>query len=1263
MKHFLWIFLSFFTLPLFGQVKINTEKKSVNSNTPFQINWSTGSFSGKTYFSFPEAIYPAHLNLLPAYPIYNIAPQNASSVSATLINDVWADLTSEELKLINRNSVSESANIVSSIATSKKEKYYTLEIPALRRTLNGKIQKLIAFDVKTEFDYASFKAAPAATFASNSVLSSGSWYKVGVTKNGIYKITYSQLEKLGIDPATINLSTLGLFGQPAGLLPFLNSAPKKDDLKEIHIHVEGGSDGSFDQNDYILFYGEDPGKWELNSNTYSFKPHLYSDTTYYFLTTDAASGLRIQNATSVSGTPTHTVSSYDDYRRHELEKLNFLKSGRKWYGESFEINSVQQFPFYFKNIDPSTPANVKISVMQRSQDPGNQFNIKVNQDNFTMKLGTTDFSNTYDYYGIDSVRTYLHPSPTENILVELSYQKTPNSLAWLDYIELNVRRKLIFNSEPLFFRDKNSAGPGNIVQFNVLNVPGSLWLLDVTDPLHPKKITHNSGSFVNYADTIRNYVFFSLSQAELPQLYGKVENQNLHNLTQQDMLIVVHPDLISPAEDLASVHINEGLSVAVVTTTQVYNEFSAGTRDISAIRNFMKMFYDRATTPAEMPKYLLLFGDGSFDNKGRAANLSNLIPTWQSEQSLHPIFSIVSDDYYGMLDDNEGLLTVDKLDISIGRFPVKSTTEAFGIVKKIKHYLDPVTMKPWRNLLTFIGDDENGSIWVDNTEDITDAITLKYPEYDIDKIYLDAYRQEYTPGGQRYPEAKDGFVRRVDKGTLILNYIGHGGETGLAHEQILSVNDINNWTNINNLPLFFTATCEFSRFDDHSRTSAGEYVLLNPNGGGIGLLTTVRVVFGGPNQNLNEQFFKIALETDNGIIPTMGDLYYQTKSPFNDPNSRSFTLLGDPALKLAYPKENVTSLTMNNVNITSQVDTIQALSKVTVKGELTNLSGQKMTNFNGVIYPTVYDKISNISTLSNDGPSNSPKREFELWKNIIYKGKASVTNGEFSFSFIVPKDINYEYGIGRISYYAENGTTDAHGYTENFVIGGTDTSAIADNTGPEVKLYMNDTKFIFGGITNENPNLLGILFDDHGINTSGSGIGHDITAVLDGNTSKTIVLNDYYESDLDSYQSGRVIFPFKELEEGRHTLKLKAWDVYNNSAEAYTEFVVAKSASIALDHVLNYPNPFTTYTEFWFEHNQPSSSLDVQIQVFTISGKLVKTLEAYVNTEGFRAEPIPWDGRDDFGDKIGRGVYVYRLKVRGEDGSYADKFEKLVILQ
>ena len=1103
----------------------------------------------------------------------------------------------------------------------------------------------------------------------NSVLESGDWYKIGVSKDGVFKLTYDFLKDLGLDVDNINPANIKVYGNGGKMLPLLNSDYRPDDLQQNAIHVAGENDGVFDKEDYVLFYGQSPNTWNLNtlSNRFNHKNNLFSDTSFYFITASNTGqpSKRITSQPSLSGA-TINVTTFNDYTYHEKDLVNLIKSGQEWFGEVFDIRTNYNFNFNAPNLDVNTPVQAEVFVAARSNNTST-FAITTNSNSFNITCGGVDLNNYTSTFASTSSNATSFTATNNIINIGITYNR-PNSLStgWLNKIEINYRRNLSMSGNQLFFRDINSIGVGNIASFNISNAGTITKIWDVSDPFNIKEINYNlSGGTVTFTvatDSLREFVALTNNYETQVTPLGKVENQNLHGITQADMVIVSHPMFLSQAGQVADFHSDEGLNVIIVTPQQIYNEFSSGSQDIVAIRDFIRMLYNRTTVSTDLPKYLLLFGDGSYDNKNRLTNNTNFIPTFQSVNSTNPLgtASYVSDDFYGMLDPTEGVWSgAEIMDIAIGRLPVKSQQEANNVVDKILNYNTTTTLDDWRNDVVFVGDDEDGNLHMKDANKIADTLITNYKSYNVDKLFIDAYQQVATPGGNRYPEVNDELDKAVNNGSLIINYTGHGGEVGWAHERILSVPMINSWENQRGLPLFITATCEFSRFDDPSRTSAGELILLNKKGG-IALLTTVRTVFSGPNFTLNKTLFDIIFTKNNLEDKTIGEIFTETKNLTNGgTNNRNFTLLGDPALKLAYPNHKVITTKLNNINISS-IDTIKALQKVTIEGYVQNRSGQKLTNFNGIIKPTVFDKAKTITTLQNDGGS---AMQFNLQTSKLFKGKVSVTNGDFSFSFVVPKDISYTYGVGKVSYYTENSFEDGHGYFDGFYIGGMADSIATDNQGPDLELYMNDDNFISGGMTDENPSLLAFVEDIHGINMVGNGIGHDIIAILDDKTEQPFVLNDFYEADLNSYQKGTIRFPFKDLEEGRHKLTLKVWDVYNNSSEATLEFVVVKSKDLVLDKVYNYPNPFTTYTEFWFEHNQPGKPMYAQVQIFTITGKLIQTLEQNILNEGFRSSSITWDGLDAFGDQIGRGVYVYKLRVRAENMSVAEKIQKLVILR
>lgn len=1207
------------------------------------------------------------------HPFLSIPLNNGGNSGYDLINVTTQKLTSDELEKITESSISDKFDVEMQQSIIKKKTYASIKINPFRKTSLGEVEKLISFELKPNSQVNSRPSYrnKSLTFASESELNSGIWYKIGVVDEGIFKLTYNFLSQLGMDLNSINPQNIRLFGYGGGMLPAANSEPRPDDMQENAIIVSGEQDGVFDRDDYILFYGEDQVAWRYDSVDAMFKHrlNLYSDTTYYLIGVTGDRGKRITQLTRPAVTPTVSVTEYDEYAYYEKDLSNLLKSGSLWVGELFDNNLTYSIPFDLSNTNVNEQGKIQMSVLARS-GLVSQFSMNVNGQTFSTNLASTNL-NRYEFRFAQASRRVFDFTPSSGLTtVNISYNK-PQAVAkgWLNSITLNVRRKLLLNSGWMKFRDTRSVFSESSSTYGefFIESTSNIRAWDITDKYNIKEVNllrrGTSVSFISLVNQLNEYIAFEDVDSVNVYARGQIDNQNLHGLPQADLLIISHPSFLAAANELASFHSGEGLSAHVVTPQQIYNEFSSGSQDLIAIRTFIKMFYDRATTPSEMPKYVVMMGDASYDYKYRITGNTNFVPAFQSANSVDPVNSYVSDDYFGFLDDSEGEWQIggnDRLDIAVGRLPVQTPEEAMGVVEKIKKYSSSAAMRDWRNKIVFVGDDEDGVVHMSQSNDLSKIVDEKGRDFNNEKIFLDAYQQQSTASGARYPEVTEDLNQAVETGALLVNYTGHGGETGWTAERILGIFDITNWSNIDNMPVFMTATCEFSRFDDPLRTSGGELVITNPKGGGIGLMTTTRLVFSSPNYLLNRTFYNNLFERNSdGTHKRLGDIFQEVKNlNAYSTNSRNFSLLGDPALKLALPEREVETVSINGKPI-SQIDTMNALSTVTISGIVNDHLGNKLTDFNGFVYPTVFDKIENKKTLNNDGGGVF---NYETQERRIFKGKATVTNGDFTFSFVVPKDISYSFGNGKISYYVENGVEDGNGYNTDFIIGGSSSTFVDDELGPEMDLYMNDESFVYGGITDNSPTLLVDLSDDQGINTVGSGIGHDLVAILDEKTDEAFILNDFYEASVDDYSKGRVTFPFSNLSEGKHTLRVKAWDVANNSAEKTIEFNVVQSKEVEIENLVNYPNPFTTNTEFIFQHNQAGVPLDVKLEIFTVSGKLVKSIDDIVVNEGFVSRDLRWDGRDDYGDKIGKGVYVYKLKIRSNNGSTSEKFEKLVIL-
>jgi hypothetical protein len=1139
--------------------------------------------------------------------------------------------------------------------------------------------KMIRYIVLTGFLFnVSFTGIAQRTYTPSSVLSSGTWHKIAVKAPGVYKMDIPFLNNLGISTGNLASGSIRLYGNGGQMLAEANAGSWIDDLKENAILVVDGGDGVINGTDYILFYANGSDDWVKDSANSRFKhrKNIYSDKSYYFLSV-GGTGKRIAMSTN-NLSPNITINTFSERYFHELDTVNFLASGKEWYGEEFSNapgkTLTKNFAVNIPGIQNNSPLLLLNDCVARSVGIASRFDIKINNQPVGQVAINPISGGQLDLFAQQGSLAATVTTAQSNIGISYTYVPGSfNSQGWLNWFELFSRRNLSLASiDQLSFRDWLSVGNNN-GEFVVSNATANTQVWDITDQFNPLRMQgnfiNNEFRFVNDCAKLHEYVAFNNTNFLIPSIVSRISNQDLHNTSPADLLIVAHPTLMAQAQRLAQLHQQQnGLRTRVVTTDQVYNEFGSGSPDPTAIRDFVKMYYDKyKNNSTDKPKHLLLFGDASFDYKDRLNNNTNLVPAYENNFSLDPLSGYTSDDFYGFLDDNEDInagTIINYLDIGIGRIPAKNIDEAKNFVDKVITYLSPQSFGLWRNNLSFIADDEDQNLHLQDAEVITATANTTAPVFNQQKIYLDAFRQESGAGGSRYPQVNQAINNQVYNGTLIWNYSGHGGAKRLAEEDILDQDMVNSWNNPYRLPLFITATCDFAPYDNPSVNSIGEEILLRPKNGAIALMTTTRAVFAFSNRIINNNYLQFALQPDiNGKYKTLGDAVkdaknytYQTSGDVT--NNRKFTLLGDPALTLAFPALKIRATKVNGIPVI-QADTLTATETVVMEGEVTDVQGNLLNSFNGNVYPTVFDKPQTVNTLAND-PASQPTG-FSTQTNALFKGKASVVNGKFSFTFKVPKDINYQYGNGKLSLYAEDGTKDANGFFTGFIVGGAGNNIGGDNQGPQIKAYMNDEKFVDGGISNQNPVLIVKLSDSSGINTVGTGIGHDIVATLDNDNKKFFILNDFYQGDLNSYQQGVVHFQLPVLEPGSHSIKIKAWDVLNNSNEVMLDFIVAKDEEIVLSHVLNYPNPFTTSTHFWFEHNKPGQDLRVKVQIFTLTGRVIKSIKQTINTPGNRSSELEWNGRDEYGDKVGRGVYLYKLSVTSAENKKKETTGKLVV--
>jgi hypothetical protein len=1115
------------------------------------------------------------------------------------------------------------------------------------------------------------------TYKDHSVLASGSWFRVAVPAEGVYRMDGAFLASLGLG-SNLPAGALRVYGATPGMLAESNSAPRTDDLDELAISVSDGGDGVINSGDAVFFYSPGPNPWRKDSVNRSFlhSKNLYSDVAYYYLTI-GGTGKRVTTA-PVQAPGAQSVTSFDERVFLEKDSVNFLSSGREWFGDEFSALPGRVLNRTYTFNAPGTIAGTQVSlrtrVAARSIGAGSRFDISLNgQPALQVPVFpvTGIFNDLFAQQTTQSGATFFSGSG-----LSLTYSFIPggfNAQGWLDWLEVIYRRSLsLVPGQQLHFRDWASVGTGN-AGYHVGNANAATTVWEVTDPFNavrmPAALTGADLSFTALTDRLREFVAFG-TDFPVPVAAGAVPNQDLHATSEADLLIVTHPDFLSQAQAIADFHRRrEGLRVVTVSTDQVFREFGGGTGDPTAIRDFAKMYYDRYRgTWSNSGKYLLLLGRGSFDYKDRVRNNTNFVPVYESPSSLDPLSTYASDDFFGFLDDNEdvnSLLVPNTLDIGIGRIPVKNSAEAANFVEKLLAYHSAASFGPWRNNATFVADDQDQNLHLEDAEVMAATTTTKDPNLNLQKIYLDAYRKEGGTAGGTYPQANAAINNNILNGTLIWNYSGHGGYARLAEETIADQDIVNNWSNANRLPLLITATCDFAPYDLPGINSLGENLLVRPKTGAIALMTTNRVVFAFSNRVLNNNYLQAALQPDaNGRYKTLGEAVQSSKNQTyltngDVTNNRKFALLGDPAMTLGFPKLRVRP-TLVNGHPVAVSDTLSATEFAEIEGEVTSLQGALLPDFNGTVALTLYDKPQAVRTLGNDPAS--PPTTFQQQTNSLFRGRVTASNGRFKFRFRLPRDINFQYGAGRMSFYAQDSSRDATGASGNVIIGGIVPGASDDKEGPRIRAFLNDERFVNGSVSNQDPVLLLRLSDSSGINTGNAGIDHDIVVTIDDNNRNYFILNDFYETEPDTYQKGTIRFQLPAFTAGRHTLTIKAWDVLNNSSTYTLEFTVAKDEDLVLGHVLNYPNPFTTKTQFWFEHNKPGIDLNTRVEIFTVAGRLIKTIRHTINNDGNRSNEVGWDGTDDFGARVGRGVYIYRLVVESADGKKASQLQKLVLL-
>lgn len=1120
--------------------------------------------------------------------------------------------------------------------------------------------------------------ADGSRYAASSVLSKGLWKKIKIEKTGIYKITDGELKNMGFsDPAAVSVHGYG--GWP---LDEDFTRPYVDDLPAVAVYRGDG---------YLLFYGKGPVKWEYESTKKQFKHtnNPYSMYGCYFLTNSTPTKA-METFPLLKEDAALKITTFDDYELYEEEHISVNKSGRDLFWKKFSNRSLsvslESMPGTIENTQFVTCRIISKTTNRQ------QLTLSVNDKD----VRTADVPQAFgdELRFIEYVKgkslEFTHGWQGLENKIKLTFTLTSATDAYLDYVRLQAKRTLkTYEEACTFFR--SIASLNNTSCFQIEGADAYTLVFDVTDAFNPKLLetspTETGLSFTIQSSSELKEFAFVRTDKTIPVIKAEtaedVMNQDLHSLAAKDMIIISAESFRNEALRLAEVHQErDDLRVGVATSEEIYNEFSSGTPDATAYRRFMKMFYDRRKPDgSDAPRYLLLFGDGSYDNRfltnewkrTTEAERKNMLLTYQTEESLN-MYSYAVEDYFGFLDDQENIYSGGgsskpnssaTLDIGIGRFPVRTLLQAENAVDKIISYMDNKNAGIWKNSLTFIADDgSNADEFLTqhqkDADEIAEQVVESKPEYMVNKIYFDAYKKSVGTT-YPYPGVRTDIQNALNRGTLLLNYTGHGGTEALSDEKVITNNDILQAKHTC-LPLWITATCDFCRFDDLA-TSAGENVFLNAKSGGIALFTTSRVAFTDINKEINSAFMTHLLKDKDFKSLTLGDVSRKTKVS-NDGRKLGFGLIGDPALRLSYPTYQVRLTAINDQPPGDSIVTFKAFEKVYMEGNIADPEGSLASDFNGELSIRILDTKQTYTTQGNN--SSDKTFTYQDYSGTIFKGTCLVMDGKFRFSFIVPKSISYSNdNCGKISFYALDKTTgkEGAGYFRKFVANGTSDAYEKDTDAPEIRaLYLNDSTFTDGGQVNTAPYFFAGIWDKSGVNITGNSPGHEISLTIDNNPRLNYTLDNYYEDVPGHEGEGVVKFPVPKLEPGLHTAVFKVWDIMDNARIQAFTFEVVEGLKPFISELTANPSPARENVEFRFSHNRPACRMKVSIIVYDLAGRQMWRHDETGTSDIFQDYVVNWNLSKADGSRVRTGVYLYRAAISTDNSKEATDAKKMVVL-
>lgn len=1116
-------------------------------------------------------------------------------------------------------------------------------------------------------------------YTDHSVLREGRIIKIQVGETGIHCLPYDTLQAWGLTPE--NVRVLGYGGV---MLSENFSLSHWDDVPSVPFYMHKGSDGVFGSGDYILFYAQGAVGWTFKKGRWQHTQNPYSRYGYYFLSDTAGEQRLIKEAETAEAEGFIDLDWFEDYRVYERDSVNLIDvsgvsgGGREFYDKPLHSQSpTKTIRFDMHNVltDSNRKLRCFVDVAATSGETST-FRISAGNTSATAVTKGIAVSDFYTKAECDTVSFLAQATGSATQTVTIRFENTASGAnGYLNYVELTAPCALTMYGNEMPIANTAYYQQNVNTRFLLADATANTQIWRVTDGVNieqmPTETVDGKLAWISNSEA-EKYIALNVNASgwKRPVRVSTVANQDLHALSNIDYVIITPAEFVEQATRLAKKHEEiDHVTWAVVTDQQVYNEFSSGTPDVTAYRRLMKMLYDRANNDkTKQPKNLLLFGNASFDNRQllHSSGTSKLL-VYESHNSTVETKAYACDDYCGFLADNAGIDSKGdfndiraQMNIGVGRLPVKTATEADNVVGKLCKYMDNRSLGKWKTQLCFLADDGDHGLHVQTADSSAERVRRKNLDFVVNKIYLDAYTQEVSAAGESYPLAKNQFDNLMSNGVLFMDYSGHGGYNNITNELFMTLRDIQNMTNTNQ-GVWFLATCSFAHFDG-GNTSAAEEALLNPVGGAVGVVSACRTVYATQNAVINRNFCDTLFGHRDlfHYEMTIGQATAVAKNMTGrDENKMAYVLIGDPGLRLNYP-------TQYQVRTTTQIDTLHALTIQTIEGYIESSDHDTATWFNGKLDITIFDKMQKITTRDNDETDESKKVKvtYNDYPNTLFAGQTDIVDGKFSFTFMVPKDIRYNYGNGRIVYYAYDSNTreEGVGHYEKFIVGGSSSVEIMDTIGPDLHIYLNNPAFADNDKTYELPHFYADIYDEHGINTVGTSIGHDLLLVIDQDPKMTYVLNDYFVAQNNSFQAGQVSYKMPEMTEGQHQLSFRAWDLLNNSNTSTLNFQVVKGLDPNIYQVISYPNPVscTETLNLRIEYDQPDEIIRTVVNIYDLNGHLVSSHEQN-GTEG-----ISWN-LADMG--MSPGIYVYQVQINRQStfgdatSNYVSKSGKIIVSQ